>query len=275
VNVGGRQQTEYYHRGVVAHLIGLELPVVLDVELLAPGEGEVVAARRLLLRLLKHYPRFFDAVAGDALYLEAPFFNLCRQHGKHVLAVLKENNPALLAEARALLQGPPDWSGEQDGRAVQLWDQEEFKSDSIAQPLRIVRSRETGQRRRRIGKEWVLEAIDVEWFWATTIPQELIPARQLRQIGHERWSIENRIFNALGRHWSLNHCYRHEPEAIENFLLILFIAQTFVACFARRNLKPPRRAYATLLDVARQILQGVTALPSRWCAPWLHPAAPP
>jgi hypothetical protein len=255
----------------VAHLIGLGIPVVLGVEMIAPGEGEIVAARRLLERLVARYARFFDAVQGDALYLEGPFFNLCRARGKHVLAVLKDNNPALLAEARALLQGQPDWSGEQDARQVQLWDQGEFRNDSMEEPLRIVRSVETGQRRRRIGKQWVVEPIDVEWFWATTIPQELIPARQLRQIGHERWSIENRIFNTLGQHRGLNHCFRHEPAAIVNFVLILTIAHTLLACFARRNLKRTRRERATLLDVARQILLGVAALQRRWRAPWLRP----
>jgi Transposase DDE domain len=261
----------------VAHLIGFAIPIVLDVEMLAPAEGEIVAARRLLERLLERYARFFDAVAGDALYLEGPLFNLCRARGKHVLAVLKDNNPALLAEARALLQGTPDWSGEQDGRAVRLWDQAEFKSDSIQEALRIVRSTETGQRRRRIGKRWVLEPIDVEWFWATTIPQQIIPARQLRQIGHERWSIENRVFNTLSQHWGLNHCFRHEAAAIVNFVLILTIAHTLVACFARRNLKSPLRHSWTLLDVARQILLGVAALECRWRAPWLQPRdnAPP
>lgn len=262
----------------MAHLIGFQIPVVLDMEMIAPGEGETVAARRLLERLLEHYGRFFDAVSGDALYLEGPLFNLCRKHGKHVLAVLKQNNPALLAEARALLAGEPDWNGEPTGRTVRCWDQEGFKSDSIAEPLRIVRSAETQHRRRRSGGQWVREETVSEWFWATTIPQQIIPTRQLRQIGHERWSIENRLFNTLGQHWGLNHCFRHQPAAIQNFILILMLAHTLLCCFAKRNAKAPRYERWTLLDVARQILLGLAAPLGRWRAPWLavpRPAAPP
>ena len=113
----GQERTlpEYYHRGVVAHLIGFDLPVVLDIEMLAPGEGEISAAKRLLERLMERYGRFFDAVVGDALFWEAPLFELCRKHDKRLLAVLKDNNPALLADAQALLQGEPGVEVVQNG----------------------------------------------------------------------------------------------------------------------------------------------------------------
>jgi len=71
--VHDRPVTEYYHRGVVCHLIGTPLAVPLDVELLRPQEGEVQAGRRLLERVSRSYARFFDVVVADALYLEAPF----------------------------------------------------------------------------------------------------------------------------------------------------------------------------------------------------------
>ena len=77
VTVHGQGEIEYYHRGVVCHLIGFDMAVPLDVEMLRPGEGEIVAAKRLLQRVILDYGRFFDAVVGDALYLEAPFFNFC------------------------------------------------------------------------------------------------------------------------------------------------------------------------------------------------------
>lgn len=259
---------------MVAHLIGFDIPLVLDMEMIGPGEGEVVAARRLIERLVACHARFFDAVLADALYLEGPLFNLCIEQGKHVLAVLKENNPALLTEARALLQGAPDWGGSQQDRRnqrqVRLWDQEGFARENIQVPLRLVRSEENWTQRKRIGRQWVVEEKQSEWFWATTIPQELIPARQLRQIGHERWSIENRVFNALGAHWGLNHCFHHDPAAIENFLLILFIAHALLSCFARRNLKGAL-GRLTLLDVARRLLIGLGSLSPHWRAPWLAP----
>ena len=48
LTVNGETVTEYYHRGAVCHLIAQDLALVLDVELLRPGEGEETAAKRLL-----------------------------------------------------------------------------------------------------------------------------------------------------------------------------------------------------------------------------------
>ena len=87
ITVEGEPVTEYYHRVVACHLVGFDLALPLDCELILPGEGEVIAAKRLLIRVLERYPRFFDGVAADALYLEAPFINLCLKHNKHVIVV--------------------------------------------------------------------------------------------------------------------------------------------------------------------------------------------
>jgi hypothetical protein len=249
--------TEYYHRGVVAHLIGFDLPIILDIEMIRPGEGEIIAAKRLLERLLERYARFFDVVLGDALYWESPLQELCAKHGKYLLAVLKDNNPALLADAEALLRGPPTLERQEKGRSVKYWDEEGFTTDAIREPFRIIRTEETWTQRERVAREWTHTPKQSNWFWATTIPQHIVPVRQLSQAGRERWRIENNIFNILVQHWGLNHCFHHEPTAILNFLLILFIAHTLVACFHQLNMKEPLRKRFTLIAVSVQIFHGI------------------
>ena len=49
--IDDKEVIEYYHRGVVCHLLGHDLAVPLDLELLRPGEGEETAAKRLLERV--------------------------------------------------------------------------------------------------------------------------------------------------------------------------------------------------------------------------------
>ena len=68
VKVDGEEVIEYYHRGVVFHLVGFPIAMPLDVEMIRPGEGEVIAAKRLLERALLHYGRFFDVALADAIY---------------------------------------------------------------------------------------------------------------------------------------------------------------------------------------------------------------
>jgi hypothetical protein len=261
--VGGEEVTEYYHRGVVAHLIGLPLPIVLDIEMIHPGEGEIVAARRLLPRLVERYDRFFNAIEGDALYFDSALFELCGKHHKYILAVLKQNNPALLEDARAVLAGEPDLVRQEKRRLIRYWDQEEFTSGAAGQPLRVVRTEEIWTPRERVAGKWVVREKTSNWFWGTTIPQDVMPARQIAQAGHERWSIENRIFNDMGAHWGLDHCFHHDPAAILNFILIMFIAHTLVACFHRLNMKEPVRGRFSLIAVATQLLLGIVALGAR------------
>jgi len=126
IKVGDRHVIEYYHRVVACHLVGFELSLPLDIEPILPGETEVAAAKRLLERVVRNYPRFFDAVVADALYLEAPFFNFRLQHGKHVVAVLKANNAALLEDARGLFgdMAPGVW--QEPHSRVLFWDVEGF-----------------------------------------------------------------------------------------------------------------------------------------------------
>ena len=102
LTVDDQEVTEYYHRGVVCHLIGQDLAIPLDVEFQRPGEGEVPAAKRLLERVFANYRRYFDAVVGDGLYFEAPFINFCLEHHKHVVVVVKGDHRLLLQDAQGL-----------------------------------------------------------------------------------------------------------------------------------------------------------------------------
>lgn len=261
---------EYYHRGVACHLIGFDLAVPMDVELLRPGEGEVPAAMRLLERVLSNYPRAFHAVAADGLYLEAPFVNFCLEHKKHVLTTLKGDRRLLLQDAQGLFSDMEPGLWERTRQSVRFWDAEGFTScEGIDTPLRVLHTEETVQKRRRIAGEWIETEEHHSWWWATTLPMELLSSRQLWQAGHARWDIENDHFNTLVTHWHLNHCFKHHPIAIVNFILTLFIAFVLVQSFYLRNLKPPVRKRFTLIGIARQLYAGLAAADVR--ALWLSP----
>lgn len=59
---------------------------------------------------------------------------------------------------------------------------------------------------------------------------------------------------ALYNDWALNHCFKHDPRAIVNFVLTLFIAFVLVQSFYRRNLKPQARAlFGTLIAIADEL----------------------
>jgi hypothetical protein len=261
VKVNDEEVIEYYHRGVVCHLIEHDLAVPLDVELLRPGEGEETAAKRLLERVFANYPRYFDVVGGDALYFDAPFINFCLDHGKHAIVVIKGEHRLLLQDAQGVFdqQQPQVW---QEGRRrVQSWDGEGFTTaEGVKQPLRVVRTVETVRRRERVAGKWVQKEETSQWYWATTLSKAQAGTRRVWQAGHRRWDEENDCFNTLSMHWGLDHCFKHSPAAIVNFVLTLFLAYVLLQCFWQRNVKTPLRAkIGTLLGLAEELRRSLGA----------------
>jgi hypothetical protein len=265
--VQGEPVTQYYHQGVVCHLIGQELALVLDVELLRPGEGEETAAKRLLERVFAQYPRFFDIVAADALYFDAPFINFCVERRKHVIVTAKGDHRLLVQDARGLFgqQEPGRWVDAKGRRTVRYWDEEGFTScEGVKPPLRVLRTEETVRHRERIAGEWQETDETTTWSWATTLTKAQMSTRGLWRCGHARWDIENDCFNTLATHWGLNHCFKHTPEAIVNFLLTSFLVYALLQSFWRRNLKPAAWAGLTLIALARELDRGLVGCRAPW-----------
>jgi len=267
LTVQGEPVVEYYHQGVVCHLIEHQLAVPLDVELLRPGEGEETAAKRLLERVFANYPRFFDVVCGDALYFDAPFINFCLEHHKHALVVVKGDHRLLLQDAQGVFaqQLPQLWQDRK--RTVQYWDADGFTTcEGVKQPLRVVHTVETVRCRERVAGQWLEKEETSTWYWATTLSQRQLSTRRVWQAGHRRWDVENDCFNTLSMHWGLDHCFKHSPAAIINFVLTLFLAYVLLECFWQRNVKAPLRAViGTLLGLADELRR---SLGPEVRAPW-------
>ena len=132
-----REATEHYHRITVCHLVGAGLALPLDAEPILPGEDEKASARRLLERVFKNYARFFDVVIGDALYLDRSFVSFVKSHNKHLVSVLKNNNPSLLEDAQGLFNAiPPKINRKDSSEEVVIWDEENFQTREGCLPLR-------------------------------------------------------------------------------------------------------------------------------------------
>jgi hypothetical protein len=241
----------------------------LDVEMIQPGEEEVAAAQRLLQRVLKPYGRFFDLILTDALYCEAPFLNFCIDPGKHIITVLKGERRVLFQDAQGLFSQMKPQTWKEPGQVIRAWDAEGFTSaEGVKVPLRVLHTEEIITRRHRQGHRWIEKTETHSWWWITTLPTSQMSTRLFWKIAHCRWEIENDLFHTLATYWSLDHCFHHEPTAIVNFILTLFIAFVLLQSFYRGNLKPQCRAYLTLIGLARELYLGIATLETP--APWLN-----
>src|SRR5579862_638127 len=194
--------TQYYHRLVTMALMAKDQLFLLDAEPVLPNkdpalcdEDEVAAGTRLFDRAMRQYPRAFDVVGGDALYARGDFFDHVNGKGKDVIAVLKNNNPGLLADATALRQDMPPRVLDAGRRRLQIWDIPGFKTWTSRHEVRVVFSDETWSIRRQLDKRE--EQQQSHWAWVTTLSQTRAGAAATVELGHGRWPIENQGFNEL------------------------------------------------------------------------------
>lgn len=247
VHTAQGERIQYYHRIVAGQLLGGSFAIPLDLEPILAGEDEVAAGTRLMERLLRRYPKAFDVVVVDGLYGRAGFIKLLRNHAKHIVFVLKDNNPDLLEDARGLFGSQTPWVKHQGSVLYERWDEEGFdRWPEVGGSFRVVRSRETTSK----GKI-------SDWYWCTTLPRAIVPTETVCQIGHKRWEIENQGFNVLVTYYSLDHCFKHHPTAIVAFSLICFVAYTLFQMFYYRNLKIPLSRRGSMHYVTQMFLQSL------------------
>jgi hypothetical protein len=242
---------QYYHRYAALQVVSAELPVILDLEPQMPGEDEVATALRLLERALPAYPRAFDVIVADALYADPRMFNYVLSHGKDIIAVLKNNQPGLLEDARGLWGQMAPETAFCGGRSCTCWDIEGFTWPQVTRPVRIVRNVEKWSVRRQLDRQ--VEELSSEWAWVTTLSKAQASPRAVSQLGHGRWRIENQGFNELVNRWDADHVYKHQPNAMLTFWLMAMACLNLFLAFYRRDLKPAARQAASMLQIARAI----------------------
>jgi len=208
---------EYYHQAVALVWVSGPLPFVLGWELLAPREGELTAALRLLERLLPRLRKSLDLVLGDALYCCRPFFKAVCAAGLGALAI--SSGKTEMDEEIDLLKAtnPPRTV---PGLDVAVWEMEsEAWQPDLKRKLRVLHCE-----RRYEAPAWKHERKQLRV--VTSVSMEVLPAGQGWKVGRCRWRIENGTFNVLTRDYALAHNYHHTVAAI----LALLALRAF-ACF--------------------------------------------
>jgi hypothetical protein len=240
--IEGEIKLNYYHRYTAFILAGQRFAFMLDIEPIYPGEGELTSSNRLLERVCKTYPKAFEAVTGDALYLNGNTFNLLASHGKYAAAVLKDERRYLYEEAISLSEINSPVVYEEENTIYRVWDHTVLQMwDGYNGPVRVIKSEETKYVRhhcQELGK-WEIQEEKADWIWVTNLPS-VVGLKNVVSICHSRWQIENCCFNEIVNTWNGNHVYRHSQNAISAFILFLFIVLNIFNIFFTRNIKEAR-----------------------------------
>jgi len=259
----GTTRYQYYHQFTAFILTGEGFSFTLDIEPIAPGEGEQTSAYRLIERVCRNYPKAFKIVVGDALYLNEKVFKLLEAHHKYTIAVLKEERRQLFEEANklSLLAEPKIYT---EGKtSYRVWDHSISGCwDGYGGDIRVIVSEETTKSRvhSQDSKGWK-EVVEVaNWMWATNLDDDesIGDLKNTVRVCHARWHIENRCFRETANMWNADHIYRHSSNGVMVFLLFLFIAVDIFNIFRKRNIKIKK--IKTKLNLLTKIQAGFYAL---------------
>lgn len=218
-----RKVTEYFHQAVALVWAGGELAWPINWELLAPGEGELTAAYRLLARVLPKLRSSLDLVMGDSLYCCRPFFERVLDAGLSGLAIASgqtemDDEMTLLRQSEAPTK--------QEGDIVRWEMESEAWEKDVGGKLRVIH-----YERRYEAKPWKHERKELRL--VMTAPVTVIPSGQGWKVGRCRWKIENGTFNILTRDYSLTHNYRHSTAAIAALLMLRSLAYCITVAYRR------------------------------------------
>jgi hypothetical protein len=269
---------QYYHRYVVALLLGPVLDVVLGIEPVRNEEalrdsdpdhkgheGELTAGRRLIQWLHQTYGGFIDAIVADALYAVGPVMTEVTEFGYGAFLVLKKENNEPLQEALKLweIEGSCESCEDRDRQEqVQFWDVDNLETlDSYPGQVRAIRA--------------VVTKPDQEkprtWCFAVVGERARQVSRPLAlRIIRARWHIENTCFHQWTQYWNLSHIFRHTPKALSAILLLWALAFNLLQLFIYRRLgrsRRPKDPTDTIRNLVEVMLREVGTLPAP--IPWI------
>jgi len=269
------KRTQYYHRHVVAMLIGPLLDLVLDIEPVlsaearhdlgenAHHEGELTAAHRLIDRLHETYGTFIDALVFDALYANGPVMTKLDACGYGGFIVLKKDGNEPLKEALAFWEGqePCDRRYDDDKKEhVEFWDVDDLHTlETYPGKVRVIRAvitKEDGTR-----KTWCLGIVGKR--------ARKISRQTALTIVRSRWHLENTGFGQWVKYWNLGRVYRHTPNAILAVLLLWMLVFNLLQLFVYRRLKrerKPKDPCDTILSIVAEMFRDLGAIPEP--IPW-------
>jgi hypothetical protein len=262
----GSKETHYHEDIVGACYVGKHPNLVLGIERINRGEGELSAAHRVLKELYRRHNRYTDIITLDSLYAKAPIIN--EIIGQNMIAVVrvKQQGYHIIRDAEGLFSGrEPDlsstlslnssWYPDDDtsGRKyyyrVGIWDSSGFERwPMVKVSLRVLRIKETG-----VSCNHKVISEPVVTHLVTNADEATVPTETLWRILHRRWDIENKVFHDLKKFWGFGHNYHHDSVAFMVMLQMAVIAMNLTLLFYHRRLPASFKWRNSLLSLREMI----------------------
>ena len=226
-----RGKVYYAHACTVMSLIGDGANLVIDYEMIKhreqandTGEGELIAAKRLLNKAVSTHKGLVDVVTYDALACNSVFLNECLNLNIDAVIRVKDNNNLAIRKVKKETNTKQHTKHWHDGQYEICAFESMFHMDGVQSPLRYVKFAKRKSNGERSQVLIVTTALDMN-------------VKTLYRIMKARWNIENQVFNNLKNHANMDHCFVHGGNAVEAILYLMFIASNLFQLFKTRRLK--------------------------------------
>ena len=232
----GNRKKDYFHKVLEAKiLLADNLVISLGTEFIenenenvSKQDCENAAAKRLMARLKKEYPRLPMCILGDGLYCVEPIMELCRENGWRYLLNLKEGTQINITKDYYYL--------------AEHGETKEIKN-ACAERGRIRYYNGVGE---ITGKKEVFHVLEYEYtdsiggnhkfLWATDIRIRDGNAEELARTGRKRWKIENEGFNNQKNGiYKIEHLNSRNSNAMKNHYLLTQIADILMQLYLATN----------------------------------------
>ena len=249
----------YVHKSVVAMIIGDESNYILKYKMAKVKSEEIVKDKKtyedllvtksegeltVAMEIIPELPSWVDIVVGDALYFNSPFIKEVLKHDKHAVIRLKNERTAAYQtmQHQAMYtqsEGSFVVKKSYEKITVSYWAKDTFISDSTL--LKKDPKKHTDIRLFKFIEVIETKINDKENFafrevFVGTTDKNMSP-ESVWQIIHQRWYIENTAFHQLKTQCFMEHCFRHDPTAIEAILGIMFMSFNLLRSFLFRRSK--------------------------------------
>lgn len=235
----GKKVTVYYHKVLEAKIVlGNKMILSLGTEFIenenadaSKQDCEINAAKRLLMRIKREYPRLQICIQGDALYATEPMMELCRLNGWHYIFSHKETQQKVLAENYRLLTvetGKQEASGISLEKGVAAYYN---GVDKLAGKKEVMNVYEYDCKKMKKGKE-----AEGHFQWITDINITKRNVEELVNAGRGRWKIENEGFNNQKNGiYHIQHLNSRNSNAMKNHYLLTQIADILMQLYLAWN----------------------------------------
>ena len=236
----GKKKKVYYHKVLEAKLVLSEKIVIsIDTEFIenetenvTKQDCETNAAKRLMKRLKKEYPRLPICIQADNLYETEPMMRLCRENSFAYLFTHKEGHQKDLDESYRT------YIAEKDNEEVQLGSMEKGRAVFVNHVEKAAGKTETAnifeytyEKKRKGG-----EKKEVNFCWITSIELTKKNIEEMVKVARGRWKIENEGFNNQKNGiYDIEHLNSRNSNAMKNHYLLTQIADIIMQIYLSWN----------------------------------------